>query len=358
MNVIRNNQDFNQFSLRLKGKKILVVFDVNTSAFYKKIAQLESVGTTQSFCFNEKHLIPEIANLNELLLTAKNFDYILGIGSGTINDICKYVSFKTNIPYGIFATAPSMDGYVSSVSALYNNGKKVTLPTTTPSDIIIDLEVLKNAPIDMIIAGAGDMIGKYTSLLDWKIAHILNGEKYDLEIVKRMEKAVSLCISQAKTLVSRNENAVSALIEGLILSGIEMKNAGNSRPASGSEHHISHYLEMAAERLNTHFAPHGVQVALGALVSVSLYKYALSNNLSRIDVVATDINALPTVDELISLYKEIGLPTTFSQIGVDKKLLKETIKNAYTVRERYTIMSFLKDNNCLNDVAENLYIVL
>ncbi len=358
MNIIRNEQDFNQFYTRLNDKNLLVVFDVNTSIFYKKIAPIENFCKVQSYCFNEKHLIPEISNLSQLLETGNFFDYILAIGSGTINDICKYISFKTSIPYGIFATAPSMDGYVSSVSALYVNGKKVTIPTTTPTDIIIDIDVLKNAPLDMIVAGAGDMIGKYTSLLDWKLAYHLKGEKYDEAIVKRMEQAVKLCICQAKSLVARNENAVSALIDGLILSGIEMKNAGNSRPASGSEHHISHYLEMAAERINRRFAPHGVQVALGTLVCVSLYKYALTNNLSKISVISNDIDALPTIDYLISLYKEIGLPSTFQQIGVSKALLKETIQNAYTVRERYTIMSFLKDKNLLEVVAEEFSQVL
>ncbi len=349
MRVFRGKQEFTVFAKELEARKVLVVYDSNTGAFATDIIQTLSENRKQVriYCFEDRRLLPEIANLGELLNEAKGYDYILGIGSGTLNDICKYASFTCKVPYGIYATAPSMDGYVSSVSALYDNGKKVTLPTTIPSDVLIDIEVLKNAPLDMIVAGAGDMIGKYTSLLDWKFAHLLNGEKYDAQIVARMEKAVALCMSQARELLKRSESAVSALIEGLILSGIEMQNAGNSRPASGCEHHVSHYLEMAAERRNTHFAPHGVQVALGSLVGNALYRYALSQKIEGISLIAEDILELPTIEELKTLYKDIGLPVSFEEIGVDKELLEETIANAYTVRERFTVMSFLNVNGAL-----------
>ncbi len=356
MNVFRGEREFAQFAKELQANKVLAVYDVNTRVFSDSVVRaLAAAGKrVECYCFEDKHLIPEITHLGELLERAKGYDYIVGVGSGTLNDICKYASFKCDVPYGIYATAPSMDGYVSSVSALYDNGKKVTLPTTIPSDVLIDVEVLKNAPLDMIVAGAGDMIGKYTSLLDWKFAHLLNGESYDTEIVARMEKAVELCISQARELVNRSESAVSSLIEGLILSGIEMQNAGNSRPASGCEHHVSHYLEMAAERMGTHFAPHGVQVALGSLVGNSLYRFALANNLEGISLIADDILAMPTVEELKKLYEDIALPVTFAQIGVDAALLEETIANAYTVRERFTVMSFLKDKGLLKTAAEQI----
>ncbi len=353
MRVYRGAQEFAQFAEGIEGEKILIVGDSNTTVFAERIYPALQASNKQvtEYCFEAKHLIPEINALGELLEKAKGYAYILAVGSGTLNDVCKYASFQLGIPYGVFATAPSMDGYVSSVSALYDNGKKVTLPTTIPSDVLIDVEVLKNAPLDMIVAGAGDMIGKYTSLLDWKFAHLLNGEKYDRQIVERMERAVQLCMSQARALVTRSESAVSALIEGLILSGIEMQNAGNSRPASGCEHHVSHYLEMAAERLGAHFAPHGVQVALGSLVGNGLYRYALSKKLEGIALVAEDILELPTVEQLQALYKDVGLPTSFEEVGVDKKLLEETIANAYTVRERFTVMSFLKERGELEKAA-------
>ncbi len=356
MNIFRGTKEFSEFAKNLKATKILAVSDVNTVKFSDGIIKYftENGKKVESYVFNTTHLVPEIDNLGEVIAKASDFEYVLAIGSGTINDICKYVAFKNGIIYGIFATAPSMDGYVSSVSALYQSGKKVTLPTTIPTDVLIDVDVLATAPIDMIVAGAGDMVGKYTSLLDWKLANAITCEKYDKEIVARMEKAVKLCIDCARDLVSRNKSAVSSLIEGLILSGVEMQNAGNSRPASGCEHHVSHYLEMSAEKLGTHFAPHGVQVALGSFIGNALYRIALEKNIAGIEKVAEDINKMPTVEELKKLYSDIGLPTSFKEIGVSKELLEETVKYAYTVRDRYTIFSLLNSNGLLEELAPTL----
>ena len=272
----KQKENFRDFARGLQERRVLVVCDANTEPFTENIGRtLSAAGKEISlFRFPDRHLVPEIGRLKELFAAAEGADYLLGVGSGVINDICKYLSAKTEKPCGILATAPSMDGYVSGVSALYENGRKVTLPAAPPREALIDVNILANAPLDMIVAGAGDLIGKHTSLLDWKLARDLKGEKYDAEIVARMEKALSLGMESAKKLVLRDSAAVETLIDGLLLSGIEMQRAGNSRPASGSEHHISHYLEMKGEEMGKDFAPHGVKVALGCLVSAAMYKYA------------------------------------------------------------------------------------
>lgn len=354
MNVYRGKTALQDFAAAVGAKKVLAVYDINTKPFAEKLIKLLDTCQVTNFMFDDRKLVPELEKLPPLVASAKESDYIVCIGSGTLNDICKYASFKSGVPYGVYATAPSMDGYVSSISALYENGKKVTVPTTVPADVIIDVPLLAKAPLDMIVAGAGDMIGKYTSLLDWKLAYVLKGESYDEEIVARMQAAASLCLEKARALVARDELAVEALAEGLILSGIEMQNAGNSRPASGAEHHISHYLEMAAEKDNTYFAPHGVQVALGALAVIAMYRVAAE--MPELAPIADDINALPTVEELTLLYHDIGLPTRFSEIGVSEALLDETLKTAYTVRDRYTVMSFLKERGVLEEIAGKLHI--
>lgn len=166
MNIFRGHGEFAAFAESKREQRTLIVSDVNTRCFSLPVLSLlRGVGCRiAEYRFPEKHLVPEIENLSDLQERALDCAYILGVGSGVVNDICKYVSSVTEIPYGILATAPSMDGYVSSVSALYKHGKKVTLPSTVPQDVLIDTEILRNAPLDMIVAGAGDMIGKYTSM--------------------------------------------------------------------------------------------------------------------------------------------------------------------------------------------------
>ena len=114
----------------------------------------------------------------ELQLLQHEADLIIGVGSGVINDLCKHVSFKNDLAYYIVATAPSMDGYASVGAALILNGMKITLNARPPKAIIADTSVLKDAPIDMLRAGYGDIIGKYSCLNDWKLSHCVNGEYF------------------------------------------------------------------------------------------------------------------------------------------------------------------------------------
>lgn len=110
------------------------------------------------------HVVPNeasVAALEGVLPT--DVDLIIGVGGGVINDLCKFVSFRRKLPYFIIATAPSMDGFASSGAAMIWAGMKVTFTTHTPSAILGDLDVLCAAPLDLIKAGYGDMIGKYNS---------------------------------------------------------------------------------------------------------------------------------------------------------------------------------------------------
>ena len=111
---------------------------------------------------------------------------------------------------------------------------------------------------------------------------------------------------------------------------------------------------MDGKKKGVDYAPHGVKVGLGCLVSIALYKAALSDGAKELSVVETQIQALPEVEQLQEIYKKIGLPTRFSQIGVGRVLLEETIENANTVRERYTILRYLHDKNLLRSYARKI----
>ena len=122
-------------------------------------------------------LVPDevaIAEIESAL--PEGVDLIVGVGSGVINDLCKIVSFKAGIRYFIVATAPSMDGYASRGSALILDGMKVTLNANVPEAIIADSRVLASAPFDMIQAGYGDIIGKYSCLNDWRLSACVYNE--------------------------------------------------------------------------------------------------------------------------------------------------------------------------------------
>ena len=253
-------------------KSVILVCDGNTYAAGgrqveaaladKKITKVEFDGKTV--------LIPDeraIERVNESLGDA---EVIIALGSGVIQDLCKYVSHFSGIPYIDVATAPSMDGYASDGAAMILKGMKETVKAGLPRAIVCDVDILKNAPLDMIKAGYGDIIGKYSALCDWRLANIVNGEYLCEYIYKTTEEMVEKTLSLAKGLMERDEESVAALMEALVVVGIMMSFAGSSRPASGSEHHLSHFFEIVGIVRGEDYFPHGIDVAYSAIVTASI----------------------------------------------------------------------------------------
>lgn len=301
-----------------KYKNILLVADRNTygvcgDAVKEKISdRLEDILV---YATNEV-LVPNENALDELRshVTDKT-DLIIGIGSGVINDLCKQVSFEHKLPYYIVATAPSMDGYASKGSALILDGMKVTLNADVPKAIIADVNVLKEAPFEMIQSGYGDIIGKYSCLNDWKLANIVNGEYLCEFVMDATYEAVEKTVRLADGLVERDGDAVKALMEALVAVGILMAYVGNSRPASGSEHHMSHYFEIVGIVRGEKYFPHGIDVCFSAIDTAKIREELLAiTDISKfeshfdnskyekeVERIYTDIK-----DEVLALQNKLG----------------------------------------------------
>lgn len=260
-------------------KNILLVADKNTygvcgDAVAAKLG--DRLADTLVYATSEV-LVPNEIAIDELKSHVNDkTDLIIGIGSGVINDLCKQVSFASGLPYYIVATAPSMDGYASKGSALILEGMKVTLNADVPKAIIADVNVLKNAPFDMIQSGYGDIIGKYSCLNDWKLANVVNDEYLCKFVMDATYEAVHKTVSLADGLVKRDAEAVKALMEALVAVGILMAYVGNSRPASGSEHHMSHYFEIVGIVRGEEYFPHGIDVCYSAIDTAKIREELLA----------------------------------------------------------------------------------
>lgn len=259
--------------------KILVVADRNTYAVGGRqvCGQLGKKAYDVLVYDDAGVLVPNeeaIARLRSHLRA--DADLIVGIGSGVINDLCKHVSFEAGLPYFIVATAPSMDGYASKGAALILDGMKVTLNAAVPKAIIADENILKNAPFEMIQAGYGDIIGKYSCLNDWKLSHLVNGEYLCEYVMNATYEAVEKTVALADGLKRREPEAVCALMEALVAVGILMAYVGNSRPASGSEHHLSHYFEIVGILRGEPYYPHGIDVCYSAIETAKLREALLA----------------------------------------------------------------------------------
>ena len=225
-------------------------------------------------------LIPNEDAIEKVNAEINGADLIIGIGSGVIQDLCKYVSLVSKIPYMVVATAPSMDGYASSGAAMILKGMKETVSAGLPKAIIADTDVLKNAPMEMIKAGYGDIIGKYSALNDWELSRVVNGEYFCQYIYDTTYEMIEKTLNTAEGLLKRDGDSVKALTEALIVVGIMMSFLGNSRPASGSEHHLSHFFEITGIVKNEPYLAHGIDVAYSTVVTAEIREKLLKKEFS------------------------------------------------------------------------------
>ncbi len=273
-------------SLRsLQKGTILLIADHNT---YKAGGnQVESIINSEfqseKVIFSNVHLHPDEDALEQLRAAMNsNITAIVVVGSGTLNDLARYLSYETKVPYIVVCTAPSMDGYASMVSPLITKGVKVTYDAVYPYCIIADIAIMKEAPFHMLHAGLGDIVGKYSALADWKLANILHEEYYCETTARLVEKTVQQCVSSASGIKERTPESIRSIIEGLILSGMCIGMTGSSRPASGEEHLLSHTWEMLGliHGRETHL--HGNQVGIGTEIILHIYQYLLSVDIHKV----------------------------------------------------------------------------
>ena len=273
-------QDIPGLVAQYGGTKVFVLTDCNEyEAAGKQVCEiLAAAGIPySSYVFPQKSLEPdEFAVGSAAMHFDTACDLIIGVGSGVINDIGKILANLTGKPYFIAGTAPSMDGYASATSSMSRDGLKISLPSCCPKVIIGDLDVLCNAPARMLQSGLGDMIAKYISICEWRIAHILVGEDYCEEIATMVREALKKCMDNAQGLANREPEAVAAVMEGLVITGIAMSYAGLSRPASGMEHYFSHVWDMRGLEFGTTVDTHGIQCAIGTLLSLKVYEFIRS----------------------------------------------------------------------------------
>jgi glycerol-1-phosphate dehydrogenase [NAD(P)+] len=224
---------------------------------------------------------------DKLLSALPSVPLFVAVGSGTVNDLTKLAAFERNIPYVIVCTAPSMNGYTSSIVALTTDGLKTTSEAHPPVAVVADLDVLVEAPMELITAGLGDIVSKPVSTADWKLAQIVSGEYFCSRPIELVTQFEPLFMGNPKGIQRRQPEAIRALTEALLYSGISMVIAGSSSPASGGEHLISHTLDMQADLRERKHDLHGRQVGVTTLFAAALYERVL-----REDVPSFDLDAI------------------------------------------------------------------
>lgn len=321
----------------------------------------------------------------EIMTASAPFDGILSIGTGSVNDVCRYAAAKTNKEFAIFATAPSMDGFASDSAPLIDNNFKISYPCRQPSVIIADTDILAASPIELKAAGFGDILGKYVGIVDWKVANYTIGEYYCENIVSLVKKAVADVVAMADKITVCDPDAAKAVMDSLILTGCAMQLAKCTRPASGSEHVVSHFWEI--HKLEKGIWPdfHGKKVGIATLLVVRIYKKLLAyktisphkENLDLNDILShysprnkdeiigynvpnptddidpavlaarwSDILAsieedLPDADELLHMMQRAGCVTELADANLSPEFAEEALRYSPYMRRRITLLRII-----------------
>lgn len=296
-----------------------------------------------------KILIPDEKVIGTVLMNLDpDVTLMIGVGSGSINDTIKYISSRTDIPYVIVCTAPSMDGYVADGAPLILNGRKISFKATLPYGVLADTEIMKNAPQRLIQAGFGDVLGKLTALTDWKLSKELNGDYYCQTCVTLVERALSKVIEHVDGLKKREDDAILYLIEALNLTGVAMGLIGISRPASGAEHMLSHYWEMDFISRGEFPELHGIKVGIATVVIAEIFQQM------KDDLPKDMRNDLPEPKYCKDLLNRMGAPDTPKEIGIEKELFYKSILEGYRVRDRYSILQLAVEKRKIKEIAKRV----
>ena len=375
-----------------------------------KVKELLDAAGIESTVHILGHLGFDEATLGEIVVSIpKDADIMIGIGTGSITDMTRYSSFKLGLPCYTIATGAPMDGFAASIGILNVNNMKCTMPAHCTEVITGDTDILKGAPNRMTVAGYGDLIGKITCLNDWELARIINGEHYCGNIVSLVKNCVDDILLRADEVREKKPEALGSVMKGLVLTGAAISLYGDSRPASGSEHHMSHFWETVKEQRGEQAAMHGEQVAAGTVLVLMLAdelrnftpdfdkarrdaeaydsarweayvrklygtaaqeiidmeakagKNSPAARLERIDSmekhwdeIRAQLETLPSADYLRDLLTGIGCPCTPQEVGVDRELLIDTFMLAKETRPRYTVLQTCYDLGVLHDFAEKI----
>lgn len=189
----------------------------------------------------------------------QRYDAIVGIGGGTVLDVTKFAAARLGLPMVAVATNLAHDGFASPICTLGNDAGRGSYGVPAPIAVLVDLDLISQAPPRSVRSGIGEIVSNLSAIADWETSHFLRGETID-------GLAVSLARSAAQAVMNHpggvgDDTFLSALAEGLVLSGISMVVAGSSRPCSGACHEISHAIDLLYPGRQGF---HGEQVGVGA----------------------------------------------------------------------------------------------
>ena len=304
-------------------KKLLVVADKTTIAVAEGIQGYLDEFETEYYIYDGLR----VATMDEVRRIGSYFDNgidaVLAVGTGSIHDVCRKAAAEKGKKLCLYATAPSMDGFASYSAPIVDHNFKVTYEAKCPEVIIADTKVLAAAPKELKSAGFGDMMAKYVALVDWQVSRLITGESYCSRVAALTRFATDSVFKMADKVTEKDEETAQKIFEGLLLTGIAMSFTKTSRPGSGTEHIMAHYIE--CKELFEGKIPnyHGEDVGVTTLLILALYDRILNIKSIKVHPEKPDWETIKkTYGALAPEMMKLNTPDTITD-GIDPSVVAE-----------------------------------
>ena len=380
------------------GKRLAVVSDPTTREIIGKQVEraLESIAQIISIVLPHRPHA-DMKTVKKLQQACSLADGLIAVGSGTINDLCKYAAYLDGKPYAVFGTAPSMNGYTSVNASISEKGFKQSLQAAGAQGVFLDLTVLSKAPKRMIRSGLGDSLCRSTAQADWLLAHLLFQHSYREIPFNLLAEDEEGLLAEPEALLAGDLTAMRRLARTLVLSGFGMTICGGSYPASQGEHLISHYAEMmGSPQWPESF--HGEQIGVCTLTMSRIQERLLTEDTPRVkpnllceedmlhhfgiklgaecwrefsqkrlDATAADalnsrlqkdwnkiqgriVSIIHPVQTLRDALFQAGAPLTPEDLHWPRSFYLEAVRHAREIRNRYTFLDLAADCGLLETI--------
>lgn len=411
--ILKNTSSY--IKKRNMGKRCLIVADGNTYlAAGKALAEnFAHDGFAADVCLlrdrGEERIEADELSVGQVMMSLEpEPDFLIACGSGVINDITRFVSYTAKKPFVSVGTAASMDGYTSVTAPMIFNGKKVHRHGNAPKILVLDTEILKNAPKELTMAGFGDVYGKFIAKADWLLSNITTGEEVDGQALGLITQALEKLTRNVEEICSATDEGLKAIIEGLILAGITIFTTGQTRAVASVEHNQGHIWETRMLEARKPYPLHGTAVGCSTGYYLRMYEYFKKINIKNLDKekaknrilnrdsfrnkvvhcfgeewlsvleksnkclnlneedyerhynsivnnwdkIVKALDFLPTWDEYREICKKFRQPIHAEDIGIPNDLLKHTLPYSTFYRDRYDFVFVMNILGVIEEITD------
>ena len=379
-NALANFEQYME-DVGLAGKRRAVVYDT----MVYQLTEGKHVKADQEIVLEAKGLRAEDTLIEEMMKQLDHPEVIVAFGAGTIMDFGRYPAYKLGIPFVAIPTLASSDGFTANICSAILNGQKKSTPMCAPILVVADLDIIKGAPARLVASGINDILAKYVSLTDWRIAKIVANEYYCPMVAELAEHALKLMREAADKYAATGVADHEAMTMAQMESGLTMQLLNHSRAASGAEHLMAHLVELHPPRFEKAEGIHGECVGVGTFECIKVYHelakktpkakpfqplteewvrekfgerlmpgimkenendvlatFPSQNIVDHWDEIRELIAKIPPVEEMEKLYSDCHCKYRPEDIGIDPSLADEMLEISAAIRNRLTLIRMLR----------------